>query len=166
MSREEDRSHDRRRNNETNIYVSINLEGLRFIPEALALLREIAQATERIEMRQEDLQARLTEVGAQLDEVTTSFGTTIQTGVDRILAEIAKQGTVTPEIQAAADHLSNAASGLQALNVDALARFQSAGIPDVPPAPEPIPPVEPLPEPEPVPGGGEGGEVQPMSRRR
>ena len=156
-----------------HIDLNIHLEGLAVLTEGLALLRQIAarmdqvtQVTERLEGQMVDLQGQLQTIGQQLDEVTTSLGTTVQTGVDRILAEIARQGTVTPEVQAAADHISNAAQGLIALTVQALARFQKTGIPDVPPAPQPIPPVEPLPEPLPGGGEGEGGGAQPMSRRR
>lgn len=113
---------------------------------------EVLARLERIEKQMADLQGQLDAVGAKLDSVTNGFAAVIDSAVARIVQEIGKQGTVTPEIQAALDHLSGTADGLEALNAQSLDRISNAGAPvPVPPAPEPIPPA-----PEPVPSGMRG----------
>lgn len=108
-------------------------------------------ADERMEKRLMAVADQLTADATKFEEFTTSYGTTIDTAVARILSEIGKQGSIPPEVQAAADHLSVLADNLIAANATNLQRIMDAGSlpPDVPPAPEPIPeppaPIEPDP---------------------
>lgn len=121
------------------------------IQKTLAILRASAGRTEgsvgasqggveELLNEMSELQTQLEGIGGKLDTVTTGFAGVIDSAVARILAEIAKQGAVSPEVQAAAAHLSTVADNLIALNGTSLERIASAGVPVViPPAPEPIP---------------------------
>jgi chromosome segregation ATPase len=102
---------------------------------------EVLARLERLLEKTMALGEQLTADGAKFDAFTTAYGNVIDSAVARIIAEIGKQGTVSPEVQAAADHLSALADNLIALNATNADRIMKAGLPDpVPPGPEPIPP--------------------------
>jgi hypothetical protein len=100
---------------------------------------------QEVKTKMAGLEGQLGDLSNKFDSVTTAFGTSIQAAIDRLAAEIAKQGGITPAAQLILDHLSADAEGLVALNGTLLNAFvQQPPIP-IPPEPAPLPPVEPLP---------------------